>query len=164
MGVVSELITAAGHKRIFGYRFVAWSSVAIAVIGFLVWGHHMFVAGQSMYASLVFSLLSFLVSIPSAIKAYNWSATLYKSDLTIARAVSVCPDFYRPVHHRRGDRLFLALLAADLHAHDTYFVVAHFHYIMVGAAVAGYFGALHFWWPKITGRMYSQLWGKSPRC
>jgi len=160
MGVVSELITAAGHKCIFGYRFVAWSSVAIAVIGFLVWGHHMFVAGQSMYASLVFSLLSFLVAIPSAIKAYNWSATLYKSDLTLHAPFLFALTFIGLFIVGGVTGLFLALLAADLHAHDTYFVVAHFHYIMVGAAVAGYFGALHFWWPKITGRLYSQLWGK----
>lgn len=160
MGVMSELVTAAAHKRIFGYKFVAYSSLAIAVIGFMVWGHHMFVAGQSMYASMVFSLLSFLVAIPSAIKVYNWTATLYKSNLTINAPFLYAVTFIGLFVVGGVTGLFLALLAADVHVHDTYFVVAHFHYIMVGAAVAGFFGALHFWWPKMTGRMYSQLWGK----
>ncbi len=160
MGVMSELVTAAAHKRIFGYNFVAYSSLAIAVIGFMVWGHHMFVAGQSMYASMVFSLLSFLVAIPSAIKVYNWTATLYKSNLTINAPFLYAVTFIGLFVVGGVTGLFLALLAADVHVHDTYFVVAHFHYIMVGAAVAGFFGALHFWWPKMTGRMYSQLWGK----
>ncbi|MBK3749095.1 cytochrome c oxidase subunit I [Stutzerimonas balearica] len=160
MGVVSELVTSAAHKRIFGYRFVAFSSIAIAVIGFMVWGHHMFVAGQSMYASMAFSLLSFLVAIPSAIKAYNWTASLYKSRLTINAPFLYAMTFLGLFLIGGITGLFLALLAANLHVHDTYFVVAHFHYIMVGAAVAGYFGALHFWWPKITGRMYPELWGR----
>lgn len=160
MGVMSELVTAAAHKRVFGYDFVAYSSMAIAVIGFMVWGHHMFVAGQSMYASMVFSLLSFLVAIPSAIKVYNWTATLYKSNLTINAPFLYAVTFIGLFVVGGVTGLFLALLAADVHVHDTYFVVAHFHYIMVGAAVAGFFGALHFWWPKMTGRMYSQLWGK----
>ncbi|WP_217473901.1 cytochrome c oxidase subunit I [Stutzerimonas stutzeri] len=160
MGVMSELVTAAAHKRIFGYNFVAYASLAIAVIGFMVWGHHMFVAGQSMYASMVFSLLSFLVAIPSAIKVYNWTATLYKSNLTINAPFLYAVTFIGLFVVGGVTGLFLALLAADVHVHDTYFVVAHFHYIMVGAAVAGFFGALHFWWPKMTGRMYSQLWGK----
>ena len=160
MGVMSELVTAAAHKRVFGYNFVAYSSMAIAVIGFMVWGHHMFVAGQSMYASMVFSLLSFLVAIPSAIKVYNWTATLYKSNLTINAPFLYAVTFIGLFVVGGVTGLFLALLAADVHVHDTYFVVAHFHYIMVGAAVAGFFGALHFWWPKMTGRMYSQLWGK----
>ena len=134
--------------------------LAIAVIGFMVWGHHMFVAGQSMYASMVFSLLSFLVAIPSAIKVYNWTATLYKSNLTINAPFLFAVTFIGLFVIGGVTGLFLALLAADVHVHDTYFVVAHFHYIMVGAAVAGFFGALHFWWPKMTGRMYSQLWGK----
>lgn len=160
MGVMSELVTSAAHKRIFGYRFVAFSSIAIAVIGFMVWGHHMFVAGQSMYASMAFSLLSFLVAIPSAIKAYNWTASLYKSRLTINAPFLYAMTFLGLFLVGGITGLFLALLAANLHVHDTYFVVAHFHYIMVGAAVAGYFGALHFWWPKITGRMYPELWGR----
>lgn len=160
MGVMSELVTSAAHKRIFGYRFVAFSSIAIAVIGFMVWGHHMFVAGQSMYASMAFSLLSFLVAIPSAIKAYNWTASLFKSRLTINAPFLYAMTFLGLFLIGGITGLFLALLAANLHVHDTYFVVAHFHYIMVGAAVAGYFGALHFWWPKITGRMYPELWGR----
>ncbi len=160
MGVVNELITAAAHRRVFGYAFVAFSSIVIAILGFMVWGHHMFVAGQSMYASLLFSLLSFLIAIPSAIKVYNWTATLYKSRLDITAHFLYGATFIALFMFGGCAGLFLALLAADVHVHDTYFVVAHFHYIMVGAAVSAYFGGLHFWWPKITGRMYPPRLGK----
>ena len=160
MGVVNELITAAAHKRVFGYGFIAFSSIAIAILGFMVWGHHMFVAGQSMYASLLFSLLSFLIAIPSAIKVYNWTATLYKSRLAITAHFLYGCTFIALFLLGGCAGLFVALLAADLHVHDTYFVVAHFHYIMVGAAVSAFFGGLHFWWPKITGRMYPETLGK----
>ncbi|MBF8643755.1 cytochrome c oxidase subunit I [Pseudomonas luteola] len=160
MGVMSELVTASAHKRIFGYSFVAFSSVAIAILGFMVWGHHMFVAGQSMYASMLFSLLSFLIAIPSAIKSYNWTATYYKSRLTINAPFLYSVTFVTLFLFGGTAGLFVALLAADIHVHDTYFVVAHFHYIMVGAAVSAYFGGLHFWWPKITGKMYPELWGR----
>jgi len=160
MGVISELVTASAHKRIFGYSFVAFSSVAIAILGFMVWGHHMFVAGQSMYASMLFSLLSFLIAIPSAIKSYNWTATYFKSRLTINAPFLYTLTFITLFLLGGTSGLFVALLAADVHVHDTYFVVAHFHYIMVGAAVSAYFGGLHFWWPKITGKMYPELWGR----
>ena len=160
MGVMSELITAAARKRIFGYWFVAGSSIAIAVIGFLVWGHHMFVSGQSMYASAVFSFLSLLVSVPSAIKVYNWTATLYKGDISLDPPFLFAMAFVGLFVVGGLTGLMLALLAVDVHVHDTAFVVAHFHYIMVGGAVTGFFGALHFWWPKMTGRMYSLVWGR----
>ncbi|KGM34416.1 cytochrome C oxidase subunit I [Inquilinus limosus MP06] len=160
MGVVSELVAAAAHKPVFGYWFVAFSSLAIAVIGFLVWGHHMFVAGQSMYASAVFSFLSLAVAVPSAIKVYNWTATLYKGHISLEPPFLFAMSFIGLFVIGGLTGLMLALLAVDVHVHDTTFVIAHFHYIMVGGTVSAFFGALHYWWPKITGRTYSRIWGR----
>jgi cytochrome c oxidase subunit 1 len=160
MGVISELVTAFSKKRIFGYHFIAFSSVAIAVISFLVWGHHMFVAGQSLYAGLVFSLLSFMVAIPSAIKVFNWTATLYKGSVSYQAPMLYALGFIGLFTMGGLTGLFLATLAIDVHVHGTYFVVAHFHYIMVGGAVMGYLGGIHYWWPKISGRLYPEGWAR----
>ena len=160
IGVVSELVTASAHKRIFGYWFVAYCSLAIAGIGFLVWGHHMFVAGQSIYASAMFSFLSVAVAVPSAIKVYNWTATLYKGSISWDAPMLFACGFIGLFVAGGLTGLMLAMLAIDVHVTDTYFVVAHFHYIMVGGAVTAFFGALHFWWPKITGRLYPEAWGR----
>jgi cytochrome c oxidase subunit 1 len=160
MGVISELITCFSHKRIFGYPFIAFSSVAIAVLGFFVWGHHMFVSSQSVYAGLVFSVLSFLVAIPSAIKVFNWTATLYKGSVSYQTPMLYAFGFIGLFTIGGLTGLFLASLGLDVHVHDTYFVVAHFHYIMVGGAIMAYLGGLHFWWPKMTGRMYPEGWAR----
>jgi cytochrome c oxidase subunit I len=160
MGVVSEVIACFSRKRIFGYSFVAFSSLAIAIIGFLVWGHHMFVAGQSVYASLIFSVLSFLVAIPSAIKVFNWTATLYKGSISYQAPMLYALGFIGLFTMGGLTGLFLASLATDVHLSGTYFIVAHFHYIMVGGAVMGYMAGIHFWWPKITGRMYPDGWAR----
>ncbi|HEY3951079.1 cytochrome c oxidase subunit I [Phenylobacterium sp.] len=160
MGVVSELVTAGARKRVFGYWFVACASLAIAAVGFLVWGHHMFVSGQSAYASAIFSFLSLVVAVPSAVKVYNWTATLYKGDILLDPPLLYAMAFIGLFTIGGLSGLMLALLAVDEHVHDTYFVVAHFHYIMVGGAVSGFLGAIHFWWPKITGRLYSLTWGR----
>ena len=160
MGVISELVTAFSKKRIFGYSFIAFSSVAIAVISFLVWGHHMFVAGQSIYAGIVFSVLSFLVAIPSAVKVFNWTATLYKGSVSYQAPMLYALGFIGLFTMGGLTGLFLATLAVDAHVHGTYFVVGHFHYIMVGGAVMGYLGGIHYWWPKISGRMYPDGWAR----
>jgi cytochrome c oxidase subunit I len=148
------------RKRIFGYTFVAMSSIAIAVFGFLVWAHHMFVAGMSMYAALVFSILSYLVAVPSAIKVFNWTATMFKGSISFDTPMLYALGFVGLFTIGGLTGLFLAALGLDVHVTDTYFVVAHFHYVMVGGAVMGYMAGMHFWWPKISGRMYPDSWGR----
>jgi cytochrome c oxidase subunit 1 len=160
MGVISEVVAAFSRRRVFGYKFVAFASLGIAVIGFVVWGHHMFVSGQGVYASLVFSLLSFLVAIPSAIKVFNWTSTMYKGSITYATPMLYAMGFIGLFTIGGLTGLFLATVAVDIHLTDTYFVVAHFHYVMVGGAILGYLAGIHFWWPKMTGRMYPEGWGK----
>jgi cytochrome c oxidase subunit 1 len=160
MGVVSQIIPAFAHKELFGYRFVAMASIAIAVLGFLVWGHHMFVAGMSAHAALMFSILSYMVAIPSAIKVFNWTASLHGGSITFDTPLLYALGFVGLFTIGGLTGLFLAALAIDVHVTDTYFVIAHFHYIMVGGMVTAYMGGLHYWWPKITGRLYSEGWGK----
>ena len=160
MGVISELVACFAKKRVFGYNFVAASSLAIAILGFVVWGHHMFVSSQSMYAGMIFSVLSFLVAIPSAVKVFNWTATMFRGSISFSTPMIYAFGFIGLFTVGGLTGLFLATLAVDVHVHDTYFVVAHFHYIMVGGAIMGYLGGLHFWWPKITGRMYPDAWGR----
>jgi cytochrome c oxidase subunit I len=160
MGVVSEIVTCFSRKRIFGYNFVAMSSIAIAVIGFFVWAHHMFVAGMSLYAALIFSILSYLVAVPSAIKVFNWTATLYKGSVSFNTPMLYAFGFIGLFTMGGLTGLFLAALGIDVHVTDTYFVVAHFHYIMVGGTVMGYLGGMHFWWPKISGRLYPEFLGR----
>ncbi|RMF99067.1 MAG: cytochrome c oxidase subunit I, partial [Acidobacteria bacterium] len=160
MGVISELISNFSRKKIFGYEFIAFSSIAIAVFGFLVWGHHMFVSGQSIYAGLVFSLLTMIVAVPSAIKVFNWTATLYKGHVSYETPMLYALGFIGLFLIGGLTGLFLGSMGLDVHITDTYFVVAHFHYVMVGGTVLGYLGGLHYWWPKMTGKMYSEFWGK----
>jgi cytochrome c oxidase subunit 1 len=160
MGTISEIVACFSHKRIYGYHMVAFASLAIAVVGFLVWGHHMFVTGQSAYGGMIFSILSFMVAIPSAIKVFNWTATLYKGSVDLRTPMLYALAFIGLFTLGGLTGLFLASLAVDVHVTDTYFIVAHFHYIMVGGTVSAYLGGIHYWWPKITGRMYPEWWGR----
>jgi cytochrome c oxidase subunit 1 len=160
MGVISELVSVYSRKPVFGYGFVAFSSVAIAVLGFLVWGHHLFVSTQSVYAGMVFSFLSYFVAIPSAIKVFNWTATLYKGSISYATPMLYAFGFIGLFTIGGLTGLFVACLGIDVHVTDTYFVIAHFHYIMVGGTIMAYLGGLHYWWPKMTGRMYPEGWAK----
>jgi cytochrome c oxidase subunit 1 len=160
MGIISEIVCCFSRKRIFGYKAMALAVLGIAVIGFLVWAHHMFVAGISLYAALVFSLLTYFVGVPSAIKVFNWTATMYKGSITYQTPMLYAFAFIGLFTIGGLTGLFLASLGIDVHVTDTYFVVAHFHYVMVGGMVVAYLAGMHFWWPKISGRMYPEGWGK----
>jgi cytochrome c oxidase subunit 1 len=160
MAVMSDLITTFSHKHIFGYRFIAYSSVGLACLSFLVWGHHMFVSGQSKLASMVFSALTFTVAIPSAIKVFNWVATLYKADIRLQTPMLYALSFILLFTIGGLTGIFLGALNVDVHLHDSYFVVAHFHYVMMGSALIAFLGALHYWWPKMFGRMFNERVGQ----
>ena len=159
-GVISELVAAVSRKQIFGYSVVAYSSLAIAIIGFLVWGHHMFVSSQSIYAGLVFSIITMIVAVPSGLKIFNWTATMYKGSITWESPTYWVLGFIGLFLVGGLTGLFLGAMGLDVHLHDTYFVVAHFHYIMVGGGVMAFLGGIHFWWPKMTGRTYPETAGK----
>jgi cytochrome c oxidase subunit I len=160
MAIMSELMSVFSHKHIFGYRFIAWSSIAIAMLSFLVWGHHMFTSGQSGLANMVFSALTFSVAIPSAVKVFNWLATMYRGSISLDTPMLYALSFLFLFSIGGLTGLFLGALATDIHLHDTYFVVAHFHYVMFGGTVIAFLGGLHYWWPKMFGRMYSERWGR----
>ncbi len=154
MGVVSELISVHARKHIFGYRFIAYSSLSLALLSFLVWGHHLFVSGQSRLATMVFSALTFTVAIPSAIKVFNWTATLYKGSIRLNAPMLYGLSFILLFTIGGLTGLFLGTLSTDIHLHDTYFVVAHFHYVMMGSTLVAFLGGIHHWWPKMSGRWY----------
>jgi cytochrome c oxidase subunit 1 len=160
MGVISEIIPVFSRKPIFGYKAIAYSSLGIAFISFLVWAHHMFVAGISETAATIFSFLTFLVAIPTAIKVFNWTATLYKGSIHLHSAMLYALSFIFLFTIGGLTGLFLGALAADVHLHDTYFVVAHMHYVMIGGTVMGFFGGLHFWYAKWFGRMFNETVAK----
>ena len=160
MAIISEIIPTFSRKTIFGYRAIAYSSVALALLGFLVWGHHMFVAGQSDLATVVFSALTFLVAIPSGVKLFNWLATMYKGNISLETPMLYAISFILLFAIGGLTGIFLGALSTDVHLTDTYFVVAHFHYVMMGGTVIAFIGGVHYWWPKMTGRMYSEKWGR----
>jgi cytochrome c oxidase subunit 1 len=160
MGIVSEMIACFSRRRIFGYSFVAFSSLAIGGLGFLVWGHHMFVSSQSVYLGVIFSLISFLVAIPSAVKVFNWSTTMYKGSIHFRTPMIYALGFLGLFVVGGLTGLFLASVDTDIHLTGTYFIVAHFHYVMVGGSIVAFLGGVHFWWPKMFGVMYSEFWGR----
>lgn len=159
-GVISEVVPTFCRKRLFGYRFIALSSVAIAVLGFLVWGHHMFTSGQSVLAGTIFSAITFLIAIPTAIKVFNWLATMYRASIHLDTPMLYALAFLWVFTIGGLTGVFLGVMSVNVHLHDTYFVVAHFHYVMMGGAVTSFFAGLHYWWPKISGRMYHENWGR----
>lgn len=159
-GVISELMGTFSRQKLYGYRAIALSSVAIALLGFLVWGHHMFTSGQSPVSSVVFSLITFLIGIPSGIKVFNWVWTMYKGSVWLQTPMLYALTFLFLFTIGGVTGIMVGALAADIHLHDTYFVVAHFHYVMMGGTVIAFLGGIHYWWPKITGRLYNEAWGK----
>ena len=159
MAVMSDLIATFTKKRVFGYRFVAFSSLAIALISFIVWGHHMFVSGQSELSSMVFSFLTFLVAIPSGVKVFNWIATMYQGAISWKTPMVYAASFLFLFTIGGLTGIFLGTLSVDVHLHDTYFVVAHFHYVMMGGTIIAFFGGVYYWWPKMTGKMYNETTG-----
>jgi cytochrome c oxidase subunit 1 len=156
MAVVNEVIPTFSHRKIFGYMFVAMSSIGLALLSFLVWGHHLFASGMSEYATMVFSALTFLVAIPSGVKIFNWVATLYQGSISLLSPMLYALAFIALFTIGGLTGLFLGTLSTDIYLHDTYFVVAHFHYVMVGGTVFGFLAGLHYWWPKMTGKLYDE--------
>ena len=157
MGIISELISAFSHRKIFGYKAIAFSSLGIALVSFLVWGHHMFTSGQSEFAAMIFSFLTFFVGIPSGIKVFNWVTTLYKGSIWFKTPMLYAFSFLFLFTIGGLTGIFLGALSVDVHLHDTYFIVAHFHYVMMGGTVMALLGGLHYWWPKMWGRMYNEV-------
>jgi cytochrome c oxidase subunit 1 len=159
-GVISEIIPTFSRRPLFGYKFIALSSVAIAILGFLVWGHHMFTSGQSVLAASIFSAITFLIAIPTAIKLFNWIATMYRARIHLDAPMIYALAFLWVFTIGGLTGIFLGVMSVDVHLHDTYFVVAHFHYVMMGGAVTAFFAGLHYWWPKMFGRMYDEAWAR----
>jgi len=158
-GIISEIMGTFSRQRVYGYRAVALSSVAIALLGFMVWGHHMFTSGQSPVSSVVFSMITFLIGIPSGIKVFNWVWTMYKGSVWLLTPMLYALSFLFLFTIGGVTGIMVGALAADIHLHDTYYVVAHFHYVMMGGTVVAMIGGLHYWWPKITGRLYHEKMG-----
>ena len=161
MGVASEIIACFARRPVFGYRGMCYALMTIAVMGFFVWGHHMFTAGISLLSAVVFSMMTFIVAVPSAIKVFNWTVTLHNARISFDAPMLYALGFVGLFTIGGLTGLVLATLSSDIHLQDTYFVVAHFHFIMVGGTVSAYFGGLHYWWPKITGRRYPEMWGRN---
>jgi cytochrome c oxidase subunit 1 len=159
-GVVSEIIPVFSRKRMFGYKFIALSSLAIAFLGFLVWGHHMFTSGQSILAGTIFSAITFLIAVPTAIKVFNWISTMYKGVIHLDTPMLYALEFLWVFTIGGLTGVFLAVMSVDVHLHDTYFVVAHFHYVMMGGAITALMGGIHYWWPKAFGKMYNEKLGR----
>ncbi len=159
-GVVGEIIPVFSRKPLFGYKMVCYASLAIALVGFLVWAHHMYVAGISDFSAIYFSIATFSVAIPTAVKVFNWVSTMYKGSISFETPMLYAMGFVFLFMIAGTTGIYLATLATDVFYHDTYFVVAHFHYTIQGGAVIGLMAALHFWFPKMSGKMYNEPMAK----
>jgi cytochrome c oxidase subunit 1 len=160
MGIISELIVAFSRKHIFGYSFIAMSSLAIALLSFFVWGHHMFISGQSAVTDAIFSLITFAVAIPSAVKVFNWLATLFRADIRLKAPMMYALGFIMLFTIGGLTGLFLGTLAVDVPLTNTYFIVAHFHYVMMGSTLFAFIGGMYYWWPKMFGKMYNETFAQ----
>ncbi|MGZ3698974.1 MAG: cytochrome c oxidase subunit I [Bdellovibrionota bacterium] len=160
MGVMSEVITCFSRKPIFGYKAVAYSSFGIALIAFIVWGHHLFVSGQSELSNFVFSLLTMFVAVPTGVKVFSWVGTMYRGNIHFNAPMLYAFGFLELFTIGGLTGVFLATVSIDVHLTDTYFVIAHFHYVMVGGTLMGFMAAIHYWFPKMSGRMYNELAAK----
>lgn len=160
MGIISEVLSTMSQKTIFGYRAIAYSSLGLALVSFLVWGHHMFASGQSELANFLFSLLTMATAVPSAVKMYNWTATIYKGSVSLETPMLYALGFLFTFGIGGLTGISLGALSADIHFHDTYYVVAHFHYVMMGGTAIALFSGLFYWFPKMSGKMYHELVGK----
>ncbi|SMO89926.1 Cytochrome C and Quinol oxidase polypeptide I [Fodinibius sediminis] len=159
-GIVSEIVTTFSKKHIFGYWAIALSSLAIAFISFLLWGHHMFVSGQAPLASVIFSFLTFLVGVPTGIKMFNWAATMYKGSIDLKSPLFYVFGFFFLFLVGGLTGIVLGTIPLNVHLYDTYYVVAHFHFTMVGGMLMAFLGGLHYWWPKMTGKMFNEMQAK----
>ncbi len=164
MAVISEVVCAFARKNMFGYRAVAYSSLGIAFVGFFTWGHHLFTSGQSAFDSGIFAVLSMFVGIFTAIKVFNWTATLYKGSIRFTAPFAYVCGFLFFLVFGGMTGIALATVSLDVHWQDTYFVVAHFHFIMVGGTIMAFLAGLHYWWPKMFGRCYSEGWALVAAC
>jgi cytochrome c oxidase subunit 1 len=160
MGVISEVVSVHSRKPLFGYKLIAFSSISIAVISFLVWGHHMYTSGQSEFVMMAFSFLTMLVAIPTAIKVFSWVATIWGGSVALSAPMLYAIAFIIIFTIGGLTGVFLGALSIDIHLHDTYFVVAHFHAVMMGSTAIAFFAAIHHWWPKMFGRMYNETLAK----
>jgi cytochrome c oxidase subunit 1 len=160
MAIISDVVSVHARKPLFGYKLIAFSSLSIAIISFLVWGHHMFTSGQSEWAMMTFSFLTFFVGIPTAIKVFNWVATIWKGSIALSAPMFYALAFIIIFIIGGLTGIMLAAVGPDLHLHDTYYVVAHFHYVMMGSTALGFFAGIHHWWPQMWGRMYSEFWAR----
>jgi cytochrome c oxidase subunit I len=161
MGIISEVMPTMSQKTIFGYRAIAFSSLGLALVSFLVWGHHMFTSGQSPLANFIFSILTMATAVPSAVKMFNWVATMYRGSINLATPMLYAIGFLFTFGIGGITGIMLGTLSADIHFHDTYFVVAHFHYVMMGGAAIALFSGIFYWFPKMSGKMYNEFWGKA---
>ncbi len=159
-GVISEILPVHSRKPIFGYRAIAYSGLAISFLGLIVWAHHMFTSGTPGWLRMFFMATTMIIAVPTGIKIFSWCATLWGGKLQLNSALLFAIGFLSSFLIGGLTGVMLAAAPFDIHVHDTYFVVGHFHYVLFGGSVFALFGAVYHWFPKMTGKMYNEMWGK----